>query len=105
MAMAAGVSLDRAIEVVGHKKERGTHTREVIAGLRALGIECAGRCRPVSRKRPVWPACCILVVQRADTNPNRWHWMLSWDGKIYDPAGVWPDMSDWRITSFLEIKA
>ena len=34
---------------------------------------------------------------------NRWHWMVTWDGVIYDPADRWPDYEGWRITSYLEI--
>lgn len=109
VAMAAGVSLKRAIEAVGHEKKRGTYTREVIAALRSLDIQCADACRKVSRKRPVLPRRGLVVIHRPKLEgrrrSNQWHWLLTWDGKIYDPSGwEWPDgYKDWKITSYLEI--
>lgn len=100
VAMAAGVSLDRAISAVGHRKKRGTWTREIVAGLRALGVGCSERLRRVSRNKPVLPQRAVLCI----TNGGRkWHWMLTWDGEIYDPEARWPDYAGWRITSYLEI--
>lgn len=108
IVMAAGVSLERAIEAVGHEKLRGTCTREVIAALRSFGINCAGRCRPVSRHVPVLPKRGIVAIRRDKdkaTHPEkrRHHWMLTWDGTIYDPGNQWPNYEGWRITSVLEI--
>lgn len=99
VAMAAGVSLDRAIEVIGHS--HGTYTRDVIAGLRSLGIGCGDRLHRVSRKLPVLPQRCIVAMH----SPRRRleHWMLSWDGEMFDPEGRWPDLPGWTITSYLEI--
>ena len=103
VATAAGVSLDRAIEVIGH--ENGTETRELIAALNFLGIACDVKLRRLSRKRPVLPKRCIVSMLREDTHPPRGHWMLSWDGEISDPDGAWPRVGKWRITSYLEIYA
>jgi len=108
VAMAAGVSLKRAVAAVGHSRIGGTHTREIVAALRALGVECADRCRKVSRKRPVLPQRGMVVIHQPKgehgVSYHRWHWILTWDGQIYDPAGLWPDRyTDWRITSYLEI--
>jgi len=107
IAMAAGVSLDRACEVVGHRKERGTTTREVVRALRTLGVPCADRLRRVSRARPHLPKRAIVAIHRPpEENRHRgqWHWMLAWDGVIYDPGASWPDRyRDWKITSVLEI--
>lgn len=99
VAMAAGVSLDRSIEIIGHS--HGTWTRDVIRGLRALGVGCADRLHRVSRKMPVLPRRCLVAVQ----SPRRKleHWMLSWDGVMLDPAGRWPALQGWTITSYLEI--
>lgn len=107
VAMAAGVSLDRAIEAVGHAKKRGTYTREIVAGLRSLGIPSATRCKPLSKRKPVLPKRGLLAIFRDESNkrPQKFHWMLIWDGHIFDPGGRWPDGYDgWRITSYLEIK-
>lgn len=103
--MAAGVSLQRAIEAVGHQKARGTHTREIIAGLRALGVGCADRLRRVSRAKPLLPPFAVVAACRIrPAAPALWHWLLVWDGVIYDPGQVWPDAyKDWRFTSYLEL--
>lgn len=106
VAMAAGVSLTRAKEIIGH--DSGTTTREVITALRALGLNCADRMVRPSRQRPNLPARAILAIHRPK-NPDekrlaKWHWMLTWDGVIYDPDNRWPDgYQNWKITSYLEI--
>lgn len=99
VAMAAGVSLRRAIEAVGH--ERGTHTRDVVRGLEALDVTCSDRCLRVSKHRPVPVPRALLAFKRG---PRLAHWMLLWDGRVYDPGGWWPDnMREWRMTSYLPI--
>ncbi len=100
VAMAAGVSLEKAISVIG-SSTAGTSTAEVRDGLRALGIGCAERLRVVSRVRPILPRRAIIACH-IPRNGNA-HWMLTWDGEIYDPARMWPAMREWRITSYLEI--
>jgi hypothetical protein len=105
VAMAAGVSLDRAIEEIGH--ERGTYTRELVAALRAFGIGCASKLRRLSRIKPVLPKRAIVCIQRYgdEKRSARGHWMLAWDGEIFDPGGAWPHgYENWRITSYLEIR-
>lgn len=103
--MAAGVSIKRATEAVGHGRKGGTKTRQIVTGLRALGLRCADRCRPLGRKKPAFPRRGLLAIYRQNGNRRcaRFHWMLTWDGEIYDPAGRWPDYPGWRITSYLEI--
>jgi hypothetical protein len=101
VAMVAGVSLERATEAVGHGRTSGTDTREIIAALRKLGLRCADRCRRISRARPEYPQRAILVARRNDC--RKYHWLLSWDGVIYDPEDDWPQYNGWRITSYLEI--
>ncbi len=111
VAMVAGVSLRRAIAAVGVEfTERGTETRQIVAGLRALGVRCSGRLRRVSRARPVLPARCLVAIiqYRPDADgerqPTRSHWMVSWDGQIYDPGERWPEgFAGWKITTYLEI--
>lgn len=105
VAMAAGVSLAEAIKAVGHDKTRGTTTAEVVRGLRALGLSCANRAKPVGRVRQVLPTRGLVAIHRPEgtKKPTRWHWLLTWDGRMYDPAGRWPHYEGWRITSALEI--
>lgn len=105
VAMAASVSLERSIEAVG--RSGATHTADIVRGLRALGVSCADRLVRISRKRPNLPRRAIVVILRPAVMYERRaqsHWMLTWDGKIYDPGGRWPDGYDkWRMTSYLEI--
>lgn len=107
IAMAADVSLDRACDVVGHRKLGGTTTREVVHALRELGVPCASSLKRISRLRPVLPKRCIVAIHRPKEpgrHRGRWHWMLHWDGRMFDPGDAWPEAyRDWRITSVLEI--
>lgn len=106
VAMAAGVSLDRAVEAVGHSKFRGTSTAEIVRGLRALGVPCAEKLKRMARVKPVLPKRGIVAIHRPNgtKRPERWHWMLTWDGTVFDPGGRWPEgYQGWRITSYLEI--
>lgn len=104
VAMAAGVSLPKAVEIVGH--DRGTTTREIVRALRTLGVPCADRLHRLSRIRPTLPKRAIVAIYRPkeDDRRERAHWMLQWDGTMYDPGNAWPDRyQNWRITSYLEI--
>lgn len=105
--MAAGVSLDRAIEVVGHGKERGTYTYEVVAAFKTLGVPCASRLKRLG-KNQVLPKRALVSIHRPEGSkrPAKSHWMLTWDGQMYDPGGRWPEgYTGWRITSYLEISS
>lgn len=101
VAMAAKVSLKDAVEAVGHDKKRGTHTHEIVAALRRLGVGCADKLRRVSRSKPILPKRAIVVITNGNT---KWHWMLVWDGSVHDPESRWPDYCGWRISSYLEIE-
>lgn len=106
VAMAAGVSLDRAIEVVGHSKNAGTTTKEIVTALRALGVPCADKLRVVSRALPVLPKRALLYIGRTQGNKRSEvsHWMLTWDGTVYDPGGRRPDgYPGCKITSYLSL--
>jgi hypothetical protein len=104
--MAAGVTLKRSIETFGHQK--ATTTKDVVTALRALNIECADRLKRPIRKRPTLPHRCIAAIHRPKSSKEKrlvkWHWILIWDGRVYDPGGCWPDSyANWKITSYLEI--
>jgi hypothetical protein len=103
VAMIAGVSLEDALAACKpHPRGGGTVTPEVVAALRKFGVRCADRrCRRVSREKPVLPQRALLSIMRPKR--NRWHWMVTWDGVIYDPADRWPEYEGWRTTSYLEI--
>lgn len=103
VAMAAGVSLDRAVEVVGHARSRGTYTREIRDALRVLGVGCADRCRRVNRDLCNLPRRGIVTIHTKGRRLG--HWMLLWDGEMFDPENRYPDFEGWKITSFLEIES
>jgi hypothetical protein len=106
VAMAAGVSLDRAIDVVGKRKKSGTRTKDVVDALYALGVKTDSRARRLSKKRPVLPQRCLVSIctKKVNGEYKLGHWMLYWDGEMKDPRGCWPDGYDgWAITRFVEI--
>jgi hypothetical protein len=99
VAMLADVSLDEAIEAVGH--EHGTRTSELRQALASLGVRTASRCRRISRACPAYPPTALLVARKNDF--RRSHWMVMKDGVVYDPEGAWPRYDGWKITSYLEV--
>lgn len=104
VAMAAGVSLDRACEVVGHR--HGTYTRELVTALRALGVATGDKLKRIRRTAPLLPCRAVVsIVRYGDTGRRaQAHWMLTWDGEVLDPGGSWPDgFKNWRMTSYLEV--
>jgi hypothetical protein len=104
IAMAAGVSLDRAFEATG--KRGGTHTKHVVAALHVLGVKTDARARRMSKTKPVLPQRCLVSIctKKVKGEYKLGHWMLHWDGKMYDPRGTWPEGYDgWTITSYVEI--
>lgn len=102
VAMAAGVSLKRAIKAVGHS--RGTDTKDLVFALHKLGVVCASRLVRISRKRPNIPPRALVHINVVHEQRDDSHWMLNWDGKIIDPGGRYPDgYQKWRIMSYLEI--
>ncbi len=108
VAMIAGITLQAARDLIYVDEDGGTHTKHLIKALRASGVECDDKLKRVSRKRPMLPARCIVAIHGPvckSYKRTRWHWMVSWDGVIYDPDGCWPELyKDWRVTSYLEIK-
>lgn len=103
VAMAAGVTLKKAIEVVGH--ERGTYPKELARALRRFGIKVP-RNRLVRFRGGSLPRRCAIKVHLEDAKGQWTHWMLVWDGSIYDPGdhgkAYWLNRNP-RVTSYLEI--
>lgn len=107
LAMVLGVPLDRACEVMGHR--RGTRTRELVAALGEHALDSRLR---VIGKRPLLgvPDPCVLKV--------RWkkgsHYVLRVGTAVYDPEFpravdllFWTGrvaLAEGRITSFLPVR-
>lgn len=99
VAMVLGVSLDEAIEIIGHRK--GVRNYEII---RALGTKAATK-RSV-RPGVITPPCIIRIK-----GPKRRHHVALYaQGKVFDPAyaleapdfDLWHDFIKeigWRIVS------
>lgn len=92
VAMLLGISLDAAIQRIGH--DGITDGFELLF---AVGSECPFVEGP--------PATDVVAIQkhREPSNPNgcREHWTVSWKGKTLDPACIgkrlWPVVSHARI--------
>ncbi len=103
VAMAVGISLEESILVFGHT--HGTYTRDLVKVLRHFDLAPAERLRVMHRRREA-PRRSILHMGIPNRTKKRadLHWMLFWDGQIYDPAGRFPRYPKHsRITSFLDL--
>src|ERR1035437_8529670 len=100
VAMVADVSLAEAVQLIGKRGHSGTRTRDLVKALRSLGVGCADKLKRVSRVRPVYPRRAILAVAKyawvsdGTREQRKCHWMVTWDGVVYDPGGRWPNGYD-----------
>ncbi len=116
VAMVAGVSIDKAVEVIGHT--HGTRTREISAGLNKLGFLCDSKLKVLSKTKPLLEQLPDLAIVN-----SRWkaehrktpggHWVVWHDGRVYDPEfnfvdkvpkQEWLTNKDWRLTSFAAVE-
>lgn len=103
VAMAADVSLDRAKEAVGSMKG-ATCAKDIIKAFEILGVPCGTKRKRMNKARPVLPKRCMVWIM--SPKGRKAHWMLYWDGEMYDPDQCWPDgYQNWTITSYLPILA
>lgn len=107
VAMVLGLSLDAAIERIGHR--RGVRNREVIA---ALGARAASARAQLWRNADTLPAECLI---RAKGPKRHWHLVLRADGKVFDPAWpvpapslgewlTWLTETGWRPVTFFPLR-
>jgi hypothetical protein len=96
VAMAAGISLEMVRAIFGHA--RGTGTVEVRRALRILGVQCASRLT-YSSALPQYG----IVKLRRPRGSRHWHWVLMWDGVMYDPENDPEYFADWRAEAYLGI--
>jgi len=83
VAMAAGISLEESIRIFGHR--HATRTKEVARVLNTLGIQCPSRrLKPLTDRDPR-PTRAIIKEIYGPTRKRKSHWVLLWDGKVYDP--------------------
>jgi hypothetical protein len=85
VAMIAGITLDESIESFGGKRG-GTRTKELVAALRKLGINCGDP--PLVRiNGQCYPDTCIvkLHINHEDYKKST-HWVIWHEGRYYDPS-------------------
>jgi hypothetical protein len=83
VAMLAGITLDQAIEAFGGKKG-GTRTKDVVAALRKLAINCGDP--PLTRFTGdnCLPDTCIVKLHIDGAKHT--HWVVWHEGRFYDPS-------------------
>ena len=104
VAMAAGVTLDKAIQVFGH--ERGTRTCDVLKGFKAFGIEAkTTRLKRWDDKEPPPPCALLHQLFHAKGQKFHGHWVLNWHGVVHDPEQAGPNLVDsgGRFVSYVEL--
>lgn len=105
VAMAAGIDIEAAIKLFGHK--HGTSTRSMVRVLRHLGFKPAPCLQRITPDRPApLRSICKMRFRRRDGRgwKSGWHWVLLWDGYLYDPLG--PDYQhkgQFQLSSFLDL--
>ncbi len=104
--MILGVTLEEAVERVGR---RGlTKTRDIASALRKAGMGVPHRMVRL-RKGVRFPERCLLKAVWLVGPGRRSHWILAWDGTLYDPLGhtaAWYAMNNGktcRIVSYLPL--
>ncbi len=97
VAMVLVITLEEACASMGRKK---TSTADIVDALGAGGVKVAKQ-RKRSRGGPL-PKRAILAG-RSQVDGKSIHWLLQWDGKIYDPAAHYAPHS-YAITSYIVIE-
>lgn len=104
VAMAAGVTLQRSIEVFGTKG--GTRTKQVIAALKVFGFETVGDklVRWDGRLAPPKFSLLHMIWDNPGKKTKHGHWLLNWEGVVHDPSldAPWICCSG-RFVSYIEI--
>lgn len=89
VAMLCGVSLERAIQLVGRKE--GTRTKELAHAIRKLGYHCESRLTVLGENVNWLMAQENMLVKMTNYDDQgkrvrNWHWVVVHDRKVYDPA-------------------
>ncbi len=98
-AMLTGQGLHWECVQMGHAK--GTKPHELRSRLGRAGVRLG--CTQLTRYAPVPDRA---VLRQSTKGRRNWHWLLIWDGVVYDPGHAAPRvLSDYgdQITSFMEI--
>jgi hypothetical protein len=93
VAMVLGITLEETIKRIGYV--RGTKAKELALVLRIGGVACKSR-RIRYTPRKALPKRALLALSRR-SNRRKFHWVLLWDGWVYDPEFCAP----WLLTQYL----
>jgi len=85
IAMIAGISVERVIELIGHDK--GTNNHQLQKALKKLGFN--SECRVYKNKKYISPLSILLFKWKKGG-----HWVVCEDGKIFDPGKPYIYMFD-----------
>lgn len=94
VAVIAGITLEEAIERVGHRKS--TQTNALVHVLRGLGFICPDRARAMKTPPPLG----LAIMRPKHRRGGNWHWVVVEDGRIIDGM---EESDDWRITSYVPV--
>lgn len=83
VAMIAGITLKKSIEIVG--KRRSTTTKDITIALNTLGFKCVHRLIRFCKKNPL-PINALLKIKLPYHKRDNWHWVVKWNNAIFDPA-------------------
>lgn len=98
IAMAAGVTVDEVIGLLGNERE--TALKEMRFAFSHYGFEMSAARVQVQKKEQL-PPLCLLSLE----TPRCWHWSLYADGTFYDPEhGVMEDFPEARRKYYWELK-
>lgn len=81
LAMLTGKSVEEIIEIIGTSK--GTTVKQIIQSLNDMQLQNSERL--ISRRKQPMPTVAICKVRREWNKSGNWHWVLLYDGNIYDP--------------------
>lgn len=94
LATALGITLDEAIEKIGHRK--GTKTKEITKHFSAT--------QKVYREVKDGHPLSLAVARERGVKKGNWHWVLSMSTIIYDPNyGCWLKKEAWEIQTEMRI--
>lgn len=107
IAMVLDKSVEYVVEELFDGHLNGTNTKKMVTALRRAGYNVTGLKR-ITQNNPIPKRSICKMRFRSRRNPNRWrggwHWVLIWNGVLYDPLG--PDHTHpyhAQISSFLDL--
>ncbi len=90
---------------MGHDRDGGTNTWEVVRALRQLGFVCSSSLQRM-QSGDTWPERAVLFqkIKQPNAKPLE-HWVLAWDGARYCPTegkNPEPRRGEW-FSGYIEI--